>query len=74
MMRLRSLDPLELEVLTQFANGQSTDQISASLGRHKSVVQNLLRVAVRKLGAANRVHAVAIAVEMGLIKTTKRGL
>jgi len=45
MVRLRSLDPLELKVLTQFANGQSTDWISASLGRHKSVLQSLLRVA-----------------------------
>jgi DNA-binding CsgD family transcriptional regulator len=73
MMRPRSLDPVELEVLTQFANGQSTVQISADLKLHKSIVQNHLRVAVRKLGATNRVHAVAIAVETGLIKTHKQG-
>ena len=41
---------------------------------HKATVQDHLRVAARKLGAANRVHAAVIAAELGLIKTFKRSL
>ena len=67
-MELRALDASELEVLGLYANGQSTEEIGARLQIHKSVVQDRLRVAVRKLGAANRVHAVAIAVERNIIK------
>ena len=46
------------------------DEIAARLEVSKSMAQHYLRVAGRKLGARNRVHAVAIAVRMGLIDPT----
>jgi LuxR family quorum sensing-dependent transcriptional regulator len=67
-MDLRPLDAAELTVLALYANGLSTEEIGEKLQLHKSIVQDRLRVAVRKLGAANRVHAVAIAVERKIIK------
>jgi DNA-binding NarL/FixJ family response regulator len=67
-MELRPISTDELEVLSHYANGLSTDQIGARLKLHKSVVQDRLRIVVRKLGASNRVHAVAIAVERKIIK------
>jgi DNA-binding CsgD family transcriptional regulator len=65
---MRPLDDNELEALRLFANGRSTDEMAAALGVSKSMVQHYLRVASRKLGARSRVHAVAIAVRMGLVK------
>ena len=73
-MEQRPLDQTELEVLTRFANGKSTEEIAQAMTLHKATVQDHLRVAARKLGAANRVHAAVIAAELGLIKTFKRGL
>ena len=68
----RPLDRTELEVLTLFANGKSTEEIGCALNLRKSVVQDHLRVATRKLGAANRTHAAVIATELGLIRTLNR--
>jgi two-component system nitrate/nitrite response regulator NarL len=72
-MQPRALDPSELSVLALFASGKSTEEIAETLKLHKGTVQDHLRVAARKLGAANRVHAAVIATEMGLIRTNKRG-
>jgi DNA-binding CsgD family transcriptional regulator len=38
------------------------------------VVQDHLRVAARKLGARNRVHAASIGVDLKLVKVGKRGM
>jgi LuxR family transcriptional regulator len=65
---MRPLDAAELEALSLFASGKTADEIAAALGVSKSVALHYLRVAARKLGARNRVHAVAIAVRKGLIK------
>ncbi|HZP75510.1 MAG TPA: helix-turn-helix transcriptional regulator [Pseudolabrys sp.] len=65
---MRPLDETELAALHLFANGRSTDEIAATLSVSKSVATHYLRVAARKLGARNRVHAVAIAVRQGLVK------
>ena len=70
-MPSRSLSPIELKVLTLFAHGKSTEEIGEAVNLHKGAVQNHLRVAVRKLGATNRVHAAVIATNLGLIKTLK---
>lgn len=67
----RHLDATELTALTLFANGRSADEIAQTLSLSKSMVQHHLRVATRKLGGRNRIHAVAIAVETGLIKPTR---
>ncbi|MGH6726041.1 MAG: response regulator transcription factor [Pseudolabrys sp.] len=65
---MRPLDDNELEALKLFANGRSADEMAELLGVSKSMAMHYLRVAARKLGARNRVHAVAIAVRIGLIK------
>jgi DNA-binding CsgD family transcriptional regulator len=65
---MRLLDENELEALKLFANGKTSEEIAAALGVSKSMAQHYLRVACRKLGGRNRVHAVAIAVRDGLIK------
>jgi DNA-binding CsgD family transcriptional regulator len=65
---MRPLDPNELQALKLFANGKSADEIATELEVSKSMAQHYLRVAARKLGARNRVHAVAIAVRMGLVE------
>jgi LuxR family transcriptional regulator len=67
----RQLDSDELEALRLFANGRSADEIAQALDVSKSMALHHLRVATRKLGGRNRVHAVAIAVETGLVKTTR---
>jgi DNA-binding CsgD family transcriptional regulator len=67
---MRPLDQKELDALTLFANGKSGDEMAVALGTSKSMAQHYLRVATRKLGARNRVHAVAIAVRDGLIKSS----
>ena len=73
-MQPRVLDPSELSALTLFANGKTTEEIAEAMNLHKGVVQDHLRVATRKLGAANRVHAAVIATEMGLIRIHKRNM
>jgi LuxR family transcriptional regulator len=65
---MRPLDQNELEALRLFANGRSADEIAIVLEVSKSMALHYLRVAARKLGGRNRVHAVAIAVHSGLIK------
>jgi len=71
-MYTRPLDSRELEILRLFANGKSAKEISEALKLHTSVVQSHLRVATRKLGAANRTHAAVIATELGLITTATK--
>lgn len=63
----RPLDPNELAALSLFANGKSADEIAAALKVSQGMAHHYLRVAARKLGARNRVHAVAIAVRDGVI-------
>jgi len=65
---MRPLDAAELQALTLFASGKTADEMAIALGVSKSMALHYLRVAARKLGARNRVHAVAIAVRMDLIK------
>jgi DNA-binding CsgD family transcriptional regulator len=70
---MRALDVNELEALRLFANGRTADEMAILLGVSKSMAMHYLRVAARKLGARNRVHAVAIAVRLGLIKPSGVG-
>ena len=69
---MRQLSTNELEALSRFANGRTAEEFAVSLGVSKSMAQHYLRVATRKLGARNRVHAVAIATQMGLVKPSGR--
>jgi DNA-binding CsgD family transcriptional regulator len=56
-----SLTPRELEVLSWVAKGKSAAQIGEILRIAKRTVDEHVQSAVRKLGAANRTQAVAIA-------------
>ena len=73
MQSMRPLDANELEALTLFANGRTADEMAVALGVSKSIAQHYLRVAARKLGARNQVNAVAIAVRIGLVKSSSGG-
>lgn len=70
---MRPLDDTELKALTLFANGKTADEMAVILGVSRSIAMHYLRVAARKLGARNRVHAVAIAVRMGIITPSGGG-
>ena len=71
-MNARPLTPDELKTLTLYAQGKTTRVIAEMLNIRREVVQDYLRTAARKLGAANNVHAAAIAVEMKMISTARR--
>lgn len=67
----RDLSPLTLresEVLCLAARGYTDDQIGATLGRSGNTVRFHIKSIIRKLGAVNRTHAVAIAVAEGLLE------
>ena len=57
----------EAEVLTWVARGKSAWEIGEILHIAKRTVDEHVQTAVRKLGAVNRTHAVAIAVRDGII-------
>jgi DNA-binding CsgD family transcriptional regulator len=57
----------EREVLTLLAQGLYLDEIGQRLGIGSETVRTHLRKASGRLGAANRTHAVAIAIRRGLI-------
>jgi LuxR family quorum sensing-dependent transcriptional regulator len=50
------------------AHGKSAWEIDAILGIASRTVEDHVQAGVRKLGAANRTHAVAIALREGIIK------
>jgi LuxR family quorum sensing-dependent transcriptional regulator len=52
----------EAEVLTWVARGKTSQEISIILKISKRTIDEHVRLAVSKTGAANRAHAVAIAV------------
>jgi LuxR family quorum sensing-dependent transcriptional regulator len=57
----------EREVLTWAAHGKSASQISETLSISKRTVDEHTQTAARKLGAANRTQAVAIALRDRII-------
>lgn len=57
----------EIDVLRQVALGHSNREAADALGIVESTVKSYLKSATRKLNANNRVHAVRIAREAGLI-------
>jgi len=63
-----ALSAREVDVLEQVALGLTNRQVAAALGLVESTVKSYLKSAARKLGASNRVHAVRLARELGLIR------
>jgi len=63
-----ALTPRELEVLTWVARGKSAWEIGEILQITKRTVDEHAQTAVRKIGAVNRTHAVAIAVRDRIVE------
>ena len=64
----QALSRREIEVLTHVALGQTSKQIAAELGiGERTVNWHLGRVFV-KLGAGSRAEAVALALELGIVR------
>jgi DNA-binding CsgD family transcriptional regulator len=63
----RVLTLREAEVLTWVARGKSAWEIGEILRITKRTVDEHVQTAVRKLGASNRTHAVALALGEGII-------
>jgi DNA-binding CsgD family transcriptional regulator len=61
------LTRIELIGLTLVANGMRSAEAAIRLAVSEREIETLLFCAQRKLGAKNRVHAVAIAIRQGLI-------
>ena len=57
----------EYDVLTLLAQGLQLEEIAARLGIGSETVRTHVRKASERLGAANRTHAVAIAIRRKLI-------
>lgn len=65
--KLYSLTAREIEVLTWVASGKSAWEIGEILHIAKRTVDEHVQTAVRKMGAVNRTHAVALAIRERII-------
>jgi DNA-binding CsgD family transcriptional regulator len=61
------LTPREIDVLTLTASGRTRDESAALLRISPATVKDHLQRASAKLGASNKTHAVALALQLGLI-------
>ncbi len=59
------LSPREREIIGLMAEGLTAEQIGLRISVSVETVRTHVRNAIRKLGARNRVHAIAIALERG---------
>ena len=64
----RDLSPRELQILESLAEGQSNKTIAHRLSLSEETVKSHLRSLYEKLGAADRAHAVSIALRQRLIE------
>ncbi len=62
------LTPREIDVLTLTANGRTRDEIAVLLKIGPATVKDHLQRASLKLGGSNKTHAVALAIQQGLIR------
>jgi NarL family two-component system response regulator LiaR len=62
------LSKREKEVLTLLVEGLSNDEIAERLTISPGTVRHHVSACITKLGAANRTHAAALAVEQGLTR------
>lgn len=67
------LTRLELITLTLLANGLGTVDIASRLAASEADIEAALVEAERKLGASNRLNAVAVAIQRGLIGIEVKG-
>jgi DNA-binding NarL/FixJ family response regulator len=66
-----ALTPREVEVLGLVAEGLANKEIAARLGTASGTVKMHIQNVLGKLGAADRTHAVAIALKRGIIRLTR---
>ena len=66
--RCATLTPRERDVLERLAEGRATEEIAEQLHVSPHTVRSRVKTLLRKLGARNREHAVAIALTEGAIK------
>ena len=71
--RGHSLTPREIEVITWVARGKSAWEVGEILGIAKRTVDEHTQTASRKLGAANRTQAVALALLRNIIEVHPTG-
>jgi DNA-binding NarL/FixJ family response regulator len=67
--RLQELTPREMEVLLLIAQGRSNREIVSALSVEETTVKSHVRHILMKLGVRDRVHAVILAYQTGLIST-----
>ena len=65
--RTPSLSAREREIIELLADGLTGEEVAARLFLSSETVKTHIRNATTKLGARNRVHAIAIALRDGLI-------
>jgi two-component system NarL family response regulator len=63
-----SLSPREVEVLSRVARGKSNRDIATDLGIAESTVKNHVNNILMKLGVGDRAHAVAVAIQSGVVR------
>ncbi|MFZ2119431.1 MAG: LuxR C-terminal-related transcriptional regulator [Pseudonocardiaceae bacterium] len=71
------LSPREVQVMQGIANGLATAQVAMSLGITRKTVENHKQRIFAKLGVQSQAHAVAVAVDSGLLGTvnlSRRGI
>jgi DNA-binding CsgD family transcriptional regulator len=67
----KTLAPREAEVMMLLAYGNSRDEISLILSLSNTTVREYSERACRKLGAANTINAIAVAIVFGVIFPNK---
>jgi DNA-binding CsgD family transcriptional regulator len=65
---LRSLSARQARILRLYANGRTTAQVAAAIGRSEDTVRRDMTAAMAELGAGTRAQAVAVAMRVGLVR------
>jgi len=64
---------LEQQVLAEIASGSTNEEIAERLSYSPSYVKDVVASARERLGARDRAHAAALAVELGIIRRGSDG-
>jgi len=72
--RQARITPREAQILTWVREGKSNQEIGETLGISALTVKNHIQKILRKLGASNRAHAVAMAMQLRLLDEGRGGL